>query len=240
MALPKWTDERTDTLTEFVGEESPVSQSTVIEAADELETSPRSVASKLRKMGYEVESAVAATTRTFSENQEATLQTFVTDNAGQYTYGEIAEAFEGGAFSPKQIQGKLLSMQLTEHVRPTPKQESVKTFSDAEEATFIKMAGSNSYLEDIADALGKQINQIRGKALSLLRSGSIDSIPAQRDTKGPSRVDPLEGVDVSSMSVADIAEQIGKTVRGVKTMLTRRGLAAVDYDGAAKREKAAG
>ncbi len=56
MALPKWTDERTDTLTEFVGEESPVSQSTVIEAADELETSPRSVASKLRKMGYEVES----------------------------------------------------------------------------------------------------------------------------------------------------------------------------------------
>jgi len=42
------------------------------------------------------------------------------------------------------------------------------------------------------------------------------------------------------MSVADIAEQIGKTVRGVKTMLTRRGLAAVDYDGAAKREKAAG
>jgi hypothetical protein len=93
MALPKWTDERTDTLTEFVGEESPVSQSTVIEAADELETSPRSVASKLRKMGYEVESAVAATTRTFSENQEATLSTFVTDNAGQYTYGEIAEAF---------------------------------------------------------------------------------------------------------------------------------------------------
>ena len=129
MALPKWTDERTDTLTEFVGEESPVSQSTVIEAADELETSPRSVASKLRKMGYEVESAVAATTRTFSENQEATLQTFVTDNAGQYTYGEIAEAFEGGAFSPKQIQGKLLSMQLTEHVRPTPKQEKCKKLS---------------------------------------------------------------------------------------------------------------
>ena len=100
--------------------------------------------------------------------------------------------------------------------------------------------GGKGDLEDIAEALGKQINQIRGKALSLLRSGSIDSIPAQRDTKGPSRVDPLEGVDVASMSVADIAEQIGKTVRGVKTMLTRRGLAAVDYDGAAKREKAAG
>ena len=32
--LPKWTDERTDTLTNFVGTESPVSQATVAEAAD--------------------------------------------------------------------------------------------------------------------------------------------------------------------------------------------------------------
>ena len=55
MAVPKWTDERTQELTEFVGGESPVSQATVAEAADQLETSPRSVSSKLRKMGFEVE-----------------------------------------------------------------------------------------------------------------------------------------------------------------------------------------
>ena len=35
MALPKWTDERTEALTNFVGGESPVSQATVAEAADE-------------------------------------------------------------------------------------------------------------------------------------------------------------------------------------------------------------
>ena len=34
MALPKWTDERTEALTNFVGGESPVSQATVAEAAD--------------------------------------------------------------------------------------------------------------------------------------------------------------------------------------------------------------
>ena len=39
MALPKWTDERTQALTDFVGGESPVSQATVAEAADQLETS---------------------------------------------------------------------------------------------------------------------------------------------------------------------------------------------------------
>ena len=33
MALPKWTDERTEALTNFVGSESPVSQATVAEAA---------------------------------------------------------------------------------------------------------------------------------------------------------------------------------------------------------------
>jgi hypothetical protein len=42
------------------------------------------------------------------------------------------------------------------------------------------------------------------------------------------------------MSVEDIAEQLGKTVRGVKTMLTRRGLVASNYDGASRKEKAAG
>lgn len=239
MAIPKWTDERTAALTEFVGGESPVSYNTVVEAADQLDTSPRSVASKLRKMGHEVESSTSVTTRAFSDAQESTLRSFVTDNSGQYTYGQIAEAFENGEFSSKQIQGKLLSMQLTEHVKPTPKAETVRTFSEAEEDQFVSMASAGSYLEDIADALGRSVNQIRGKALSLLRQGSIDAIPAQRESKATGRVDPLEGVDVAAMTVEEIAEQIGKTARGVKTMLTRRGLTASNYDGAAKAAKAA-
>ena len=44
--LPKWTDERTEELTNFVGNESPISQGTVAEAAEQLETSTRSVSSK--------------------------------------------------------------------------------------------------------------------------------------------------------------------------------------------------
>ncbi|MBL6840557.1 MAG: hypothetical protein ISQ84_00220 [Pelagibacterales bacterium] len=240
MAIPKWTEERTASLTDFVGSESPVTYATVVDAADQLETSPRSVASKLRKMGHEVESSASVTTRAFSDAQETTLNSFVTDNSGQYTYGQIAEAFEGGEFSSKQIQGKLLSMQLTEHVKPTPKVESVRTFSDAEEAEFVKHASNGAYLEDIAEALGRTVNQIRGKALSLLRQGSIASIPAQKESKAAAKADPLEGVDVASLSVEEIAEQIGKTARGVKTMLTRRGLTASNYDGAAKAAKAAG
>jgi len=196
MALPKWTDERTSSLESFVGSESPVSQATVANAADELETSVRSVSSKLRKMGYDVELASSSNTKSFSDAQEATLSAFVTDNSGQYTYAEIASNFEGGNFSAKSIQGKILSMQLTEHVKPAPKVESVKTYSEAEEGTFVSMVNDGAFIEEIADNLA-----------------------------------------IDDMTVESIADEIGKTVRGVKTMLTRRGLVCADYDGSARKER---
>ena len=236
MALPKWTDERTQQLTDFVGSESPISQATVANAASELETSTRSVSSKLRKMGFDVELASASASKSFSEDQEATLQAFVTDNSGSYTYAEIAANFEGGHFSAKSIQGKILSMELTSNVKPAPKVETVRTYTPAEEVTFVEMVNGGSFVEEIADALGKSVNSIRGKALSLLRSGEINAIPKQKETKGSSKADVLVDLDVSGMTVEEIADSIGKTVRGVKTMLTRRGLQCADYNGAAKKD----
>lgn len=237
MALPKWTDERTSALESFVGNESPVSQATVANAAEELETSVRSVSSKLRKMGYDVELASSSNTKSFSDDQEATLANFVQDNSGSYTYAEIAQNFEGGAFSAKSIQGKILSMQLTEHVKPAPKVESVKTYSEDEEATFIGMVNDGAFIEQIAESLGRSVNSIRGKALSLLRAGEINAIPKQAETKGSGKADPLADLDIDEMTVEQIADEIGKTVRGVKTMLTRRGLVCADYDGSARKER---
>jgi hypothetical protein len=240
MALPKWTEERTSDLTSMVGDESPVSQDTVAEIADRMETSTRSVSSKLRKMGYEVELASErAAKKSFSPEQEATLQAFLEDNSGEYTYAQIADNFEGGSFSAKQLQGKILSMELTGHVKPAPKVETVKSYSDDEEATFVSMVNAGKFVEEIAEALGRSVNSIRGKALSLLRAGDIEAIPRQETTKGAAKVDPLADLDVVSMTVEQIAEAIGKTPRGVKTMLTRRGVSASDYDGAGRAAKAA-
>lgn len=240
MALPKWTDERTDALVNFVGDETPISQATVAEAADQLETSTRSISSKLRKMGYEVELVSAAGGSRFSDDQAATLAAFVQDNSGEYTYAQIAEHFEGGAFDKKQIQGKILSMELTDHVKPAPKVETVRTYSEEEEAQFVELVNSGAFVEQIAEAMGREVPSVRGKALSLLRAGVIDAIPRQENTKGTTKEDPLEGIQgISDMTVEEIADAIGKTARGVKTMLTRRGLVAADYDGAARKEKAA-
>lgn len=238
--LPKWTETLTERLEAFVGEESPVSRETVEGAAEALETSSRSVASKLRKMGYEVERASTGASRAFTDRQEDTLCAFVEANSGQFTYGEIASAFEGGQFSAKQIQGKILSMELTGHVKPTPKAEAARSYTEGQEATFVEMANGGSFLEEIAEALGKTVNSVRGKALSLLRSGEITAIPTQRDRKTTEQVDALAALDdIEAMTVVEIAEAVGKTPRGIKTMLTRRGLVAADYNGALKREKAA-
>lgn len=241
MTLPKWTEERTAQLVAYVGDESPVSQATVASAAEDMETTTRSISSKLRKLDFDVELAsTAKSVHKYSEEQEETLRAFVTGNSGDYTYAEIAATFEDGAFSPKSIQGKILSMELTEHVKAAPKVESVRTYTEEEEVTFIQMVQDGAFVEALAEALSRPINSIRGKALSLLRAKQIDAIPKQEFTKGGAKVDPLADLgDVSGKTVAAIAEAIGKTERGVKTMLTRRGLVASDYDGAAKKEKAA-
>lgn len=237
MTTPKWTEERTAQLIDSVGDESPVTRASVADLAEALATSTRSISSKLRKLGYDVELASAAP-RAFSAEVTEDLRSFVTENSGAFTYAEIADKFPGD-YTAKAVQGKILSMELTSHVKEAPKVEHAKSYSPDEEALVLKLINAGKFVEEIAEAVGKSVQSVRGKALSLQRAGEIEAMPKQRDIKGPA-ADPLEAIgDVATLSVAQIAEQIGKTERGVKTMLTRRGLKAADYDGAAKKEKAA-
>lgn len=238
MTTPKWTDERTTDLNNAVAGQTPVTRDHVAKLAEQFQVTPRSISAKLRKMGVEVETASAAP-KAFSDDEASALSDFVTDNSGTYTYAEVAANFADAKFSAKQIQGKVLSLELTSHIRPTPKAETVKSYSDAEEAKIVELIKSGSYVEDIAAALGREVPSIRGKALSLLRAGTIDAMPSQRDVKGAAP-DAFEALgDVSALTVAEIAEKLNKTERGVKTMLTRRAVAAKDYDGKGKAEKAA-
>lgn len=237
--LPKWTEERTAQLVDIVSDESPVSADTIREVAEGLETTARSVAAKLRKMNYEVESMAASHGKSFSEAEEEKLREFVEGNPNQYTYAEIAAYILDDEGQARRVQGKLLSMELTGLVKKTPPKEVVKTYTDEEEATVLEMVQEGAYLEDIAEAVGKPLNSVRGKALSLTRSHDV-KMPQQREKHGKEKVDPIAALgDVSGMTVAEIAEAIEKTERGVKTMLTYRGIAAKDYDGAARKEKLA-
>ena len=239
-ATKKWSDEAVDQLMNIVGNASPVSVEAVERAAETLGFTTRSVASKLRQLDREVASLAKEKTSAFTADEGADLADFVNANAGNLTYKQIAENFAGGKFTAKQIQGKLLALELTGSVKPAEKVEIARTYSDAEEAKFIKMAETGSFIEDIASALNKTVASVRGKALSLTRKGQISKIPAQRESHAKESIDPVTalGDKIGTMTVAEIAAAVDKTERGLRTLLTRRGIKVADYDGAAKKAKA--
>lgn len=236
----KWSDEAVARLLSIVGTASPVSAAKVEQAAQELGFSTRSVASKLRQLDREVASMAKEKTSAFTESETNSLKEFVARKAGSLTYKEIAERFADGKFTAKQIQGKLLALELTGSVKPAEKVEAARTYSEAEEAQFVAMVQAGKFIEDIATALNKTIASVRGKALSLTRNGQIQKIPAQRESHAQNVVDPVTalGDKVVTMTVAEIAAAADKTERGIKTLLTRRGIKVVDYDGAQKKAKA--
>lgn len=238
----KWNDEAVAKLLEVVGDESPVSVIAVEKAAEVLEVSARSVAAKLRQLDREVASMAHVAVPTFTEDEGAQLAAFVKANEGIYTYKEIAEQFADGKFSAKQIQGKILALELTGAIKPAEKLESVKTYTDAEEAIFIKMANDGAFLEDIAAATGKTLASVRGKSLSLMRSKDIEKIPGQKSSHAKNNIDPVDalGATLATMTVEELAKKLDKTTRGVRTLLTRRGLDTKDYLGSKKKEKAEG
>lgn len=239
-ATKKWSDEAINQMLSVVGNESPVSASTVEQIAEALGFTTRSVASKLRQLDREVASMAKEKTSAFTQDEGDSLAAYVNSNPGQLTYKEIAENFAGGKFSAKQIQGKLLALELTGSVKPAEKVEAARTYTEAEEAKFVKMAAGGSFIEEIAAALNKTVASVRGKALSLTRKNLIDKIPAQKQSHAKETVDPVTalGDKLATMTVAEIAAAVDKTERGLRTLLTRRGIKVADYDGAAKKAKA--
>jgi len=238
--LKKWSDEAVAHLLQVVGNESPVSVQRVEAAAEALEVSTRSIAAKLRQLDVEVVSMAKEKVSAFSEEESHQLFNYVTNSPGVFTYKQIAEVFAGGKFTAKQIQGKLLALELTGSVKPAEKVEVARTYTEAEESKFVQMAERGQYIEDIAQALGKTVASVRGKALSLTRKGQIAKIPAQRESHAKDQVDPIValGERIASMTVAEIAAAVDKTERGLRTLLTRRGINVADYKGADKKAKA--
>lgn len=237
----KWTDENVAALLATVGSESPVSVASVEAAATALGFTVRSVAAKLRQLEREVTSMAQVKVSAFTPEEGAELAAFVAANASNLTYKDIAEQFADGKFNSKQVQGKILALELTGSVKPAEKVEVARTYTPAEEEKFVKMVKVGSFIEEIATAMGKSLPSVRGKALSLLRAGQIDKIPTQKESHAKEAGDPVEALeDIASMTVAEIAKAVDKTERGVRTLLTRRGIAAKDYDGQAKKAKAEG
>lgn len=232
----KWTDESTAQLRALAEDAgSPVSYAAVESMAEEIGTSARSVASKLRSLDYAVE-AKGAKPSTFSAEDTEILGAFLNANSGKYNIHTLAETFMQGKYTSKQLQGKVLAMELSGTLAPTPKKEVPTKYSPEQEQKIASLAASGSFIEDIAEAMGADVKSIRGKLLSMLRKELIAEIPKSKNPPKDTKVDLFADLDVASLTVAEIAAKIGKTDRGVKAMLTRRHLSAKDYAAKVKAE----
>jgi hypothetical protein len=231
-----WNEAREAQLVDAVEGVEVVTQEQLKVIAADLETTPRSVGSKLRKMGYEVEKATASKSN-WTDAEQAVLVDFLDSNSAEYTYAEISKAVLAGKFNPKQVQGKILSLELTEQVKPTPKAEVARTYSDVEEAKMVELVEGGASIEALAEAMDRPVNGVRGKCLSLLKESRISAIPKQEFSCAQAKADIFEGIDVANSTLAELAVATSKTERGTKATLTRRALSCTDYDGAARAAK---
>lgn len=207
-----------------------VTEDIITQICEEFEFPRRSVTAKLRKQGYDVPHKPKAAP-TFTDEETNELRDFLEANYGVHTAEEIAENIAGGKFNARQINGKALSLEMTGAIRPADKKAAPRSYTEAEEDQIAKMAASGAFIEDIAEALGKPVQSIRGKLLSM-------QLKAPQRDKKVARSDSYEGIEdlATKMTVAQLAEHYGKTERGVKTVLSRRGLSATDYTPKAAKE----
>lgn len=220
MSKFEYTDEMVVRMNEICA--SGVTEDIIESLCGEFEFPRRSVTAKLRKLGYDVPKKPGAAP-VFTAEETNALAAYLESHSGTKTAEEIASDFADGAFTARQINGKALSLEMTQHIKPAEKKITPKTYTEAEEAKIASMVEKGAFLEDIADAVGKTPNSVRGKLLSM-------GLKAEQKNKKGAKADPYEGIeDMLDQSVEQIAENFGKTVRGVKTVLTRRGLSCSDY-----------
>ena len=220
MAKFEYSDEMVARLQEVAS--AGLTEDTIEALMEELDFPRRSVTAKLRKLGYEVPKKPGAAP-VFSAEETDALTAFLGSNSGNLTAEEIAEQFAGGQFTARQINGKALSLEMTAHIKPAEKKVTPRTYSEADEAKIQGMVDNGAFLEDIADAVGRSVNSIRGKLLSM-------GVKAPQRDKKDAKADPYAGIeDMLDQTVEEIATSFDKTVRGVKTVLTRRGLSCADY-----------
>jgi hypothetical protein len=203
-----------------------INEDLIVSLCEEFDFPRRSLTAKLRKLGYDVPTKPKAAPA-FDEAETTDLTAFLESNSGVHTAEEIATHFSSAwnrEVTSRQVNGKALSLEMTGHIKPAEKKVAPRTYSEAEEQQISDMANSGAFLEDIAAALGKPVNSIRGKLLSM-------QIKAPQRDKKAAKSDSYDGIDdlALSMTVADLAAHYGKSERGVKTVLTRRGISSTDY-----------
>jgi len=135
----------------------------------EVEYTQRSINSKLRHMGFSVAKKPSFNgVKKYSAEEEDTIRELAAKDG--IFIEDIAEALGREA---KSIGGKLVSMGLYGIKKKNHKTEiAPKTFTEAEESVIREMTSAGEcFIEDIAERLGKGVQQVRGKLAGMRIKG---------------------------------------------------------------------
>ena len=180
MSKFEYTEDMVERMHDVAG--SGVTEEIIESLMAEFDFPRRSVTAKLRKLGFDVPKKPGAAP-VFSAEETDALTSFLQENSGNLTAEEISEQFADGKFTARQINGKALSLEMTSHVKPAEKKITRRTYSEDDESTITSMVEEGKYLEEIAEAVGRTVNSVRGKLLSM-------GLKAPQRDKKTSKSDP--------------------------------------------------
>jgi predicted transcriptional regulator len=184
----------------------------------------RSIASKLRHMGFTVaKKGPAVHKKSYTEAEEAKIKEIAKKDG--VWLEDIADALGRDV---KSIGGKLISMGIygikkrDKKVNDTP-----KLFTPEDEAIILEMVEKGEcFIEDLAEKLGKSVKQVRGK-LAGMRIKGVKT----RNKKAPKAkiytdevIAEIKEELAKGKSLEDIAKARGLNERGMLVTLTRLGV----------------
>jgi len=210
--MSNYTEDMVEAIESAVEAAGSVTPELIKELCDTLSVPERSLTAKLRSMDYDVPKKVRVPSFTAEETEE-----FAALAEAGSTAEDIAEAL---GKSVRQVRGKALSMDIT--LTPSPKKPAAaKKFTDEEADLVASMAEAGDYIEDIAEAVGKTVPQVRGKLLSMsLKAPQRDKKDAARQVLYTDEViaDLIKRVNNGETAEA-ISEATGLKLRGVQSRI---------------------
>ena len=194
----------------------------------EVEFSQRSIAGKLRYMGYALElKAAVVATKSYTEDEENTIRTMCADKDNLPSMEDVAGAVGRDC---KSIGGKLVSMKIYGVKKANPKAEPVKLFTPEDEATIVELvnAEGDTFIEDIVEAVGKTLSQVRGKLASMRVKGVQTRNKVGRKGKiyTDEMLEKIQGMLDAGNELKDIAAELELKATGLHSILAKKGMIA--------------
>ena len=198
----------------------------------DVEFKQRSIAGKLRHMKADLEKKSVAG-KVYSDSDEAKIAEMCADLDNLPWQEDIAEALGRGC---KSIGGKLVSMNIYGvKKRDKVKNETVKMFTPEDEAIIIDLvnADGDTFIEDIAEALGKEVSKVRGKLAGMRVKGVLTRNKVAK--KGKVYTDELlaeiKGMLDVQATLQEIAAKFSLNEKGLHSILAKKGLIAKSVKG---------